>query len=343
MAFDTFYVAIIATIGGILVLFLLTCLIMCCKNCLVVSQNERVIVERWGKFHEVLQPGLHVLRPFRDKPRSIIWRVSDSFVDRYQEEQVSIHQSWIKRIDLRESIFNFPLQTIITRDNVQIKVDAMILYQIVDPIRVVYEVVDLSFAVEKFVQTTLRSVIGGMGLDDTLASREEINNLIQQKVSQVCLNWGFKLNQVEILEIIPFRNVQNAMDSQISAERIRRANIISADGIRESSKTKAEGECQKLIALSKGAQQVAILRAKGEADSKILIAEAEGQSLRIISEALSDYGADPTQYILSIKYLEALRKLVNSANNIVAFVPMDISLVGSLREIIDKKKQLKLK
>ncbi|KAJ5075369.1 stomatin-like protein 2 [Anaeramoeba ignava] len=337
MASD-FAVAFGATIGGLVGIFLIWFIIQCCRNCIVVSQNERVIIESFGKYKKTLMPGLHVLMPIRDRARYIVWRTTDSTVNNLHQERVNIHQAWKKRIDLRESIFNFPLQTIITRDNVKLQVDAMVLYQLIDPVRVTYEVVDLSYAVSNLVHTTLRSVIGGMGLDDTLASREEINNLIQQKVSHVCLNWGLQLNRVEILEIIPTNTVQRAMDSQISAERVRRATIITADGARESQKTKAEGETQKMIALSKGYQQVRILQAKGEADSKILIAEAEAQSLRIISEALSDFGYDSTQYMIAIKYIETLTRLATSSSRTIFYLPLDVNLVGALREILDTKK-----
>eukprot|EP00003_Mantamonas_plastica_P014398 TRINITY_DN24_c0_g1_i2.p1 TRINITY_DN24_c0_g1~~TRINITY_DN24_c0_g1_i2.p1 ORF type:complete len:238 (-),score=76.26 TRINITY_DN24_c0_g1_i2:267-980(-) len=228
---------------------------------------------------------------------------------------------------------DFPLQSIITRDNVEIHVHPMILYRIVSPIKVAYEVYDISHAVEKLVQTTLRSIIGDMGLDDTLASREEINRLLNIKISQVCLNWGIELKKVEILEIVPGPSIQQAMHKQIAAERIRRAAIISADGFREMTKTEAEGECQSVIAISKGEQRVSILRATGYSEAKVIMATAEAQALTTISESLSHYGIDPTQYMVGLKYIETLSNLALRATKRVVYFPFETSISGALKEV----------
>lgn len=294
-----------------------------------------MIVERWGKFHKKLDAGFYFLIPFMDKPRNLTWRTSETYYNESGRQSVKILQSKTNRIDLRESVMDFPLQSIITRDNVEIQIHPMLLYRIVDPIRAVYEVYDLSHAVEKLVQTTLRSIIGDMGLDDTLASREEINRLLSQKISNVFLNWGFKLLKVELLEILPSPTIQEAMHKQIAAERIRRAAIITADGYREQTKTEAEGECQSMIALSKGEQQVSIITAKGHADSKVIKANSEAEAIRIIAGALREFDVDPTSYLIALRYIDTFSNLSLQASKRVIYFPYETDVIGALKEIPD--------
>jgi len=178
---------------------------------------------------------------------------------------------------------------------VELDVHPMLLYRLVDPVRVAYETYDLTHAVEKLVQTTLRSIIGEMSLDDTLSSREEIERSMKVKIAKICFDWGLEIRSVELLEITPSYVVQEAMHKQLSAERIRRAAIVSADGQREKTKLEAEGDCQASIALAIGERQVAIVKAQGLADARRLIAKAEADSVRIIAGALQEFGVEPTQ------------------------------------------------
>lgn len=154
----------------------------------VVKQKEAMIIERWGKFHAKWEAGLHWMCPIMDKGKKIIWREMEA-----NGRLVQMKQTSSARIDMRQNVMDFNLQTIITRDNVEIGVHPLLLFELVDPIRVAYETYDLHHAVEKLVQTTLRSIIGDMGLDDTLASREEINRGILKKIDHVCWNWGIKI------------------------------------------------------------------------------------------------------------------------------------------------------
>ncbi|CAK4672556.1 unnamed protein product [Aphanomyces euteiches] len=183
----------LAIILGVFVgLPLLRFLILLIGNVIVVRHKETVLVERWGRFHKKLTPGFHFLIPFMDKVKTITWRrlkiqmpnVPDALVDKS-----------FYRIDARQTIMDFKVQTIITRDNVEISVRPMVIYEFCDPMKVCYEVYDLSQAIKKLVQTTLRSIIGDMGLDDTLASREEINRGILQKISHICFNWGVRIHR----------------------------------------------------------------------------------------------------------------------------------------------------
>jgi len=286
-------------------------------------------VERYGKFDRKLDAGFHFLLPFVEKPRGFTWRQHDVYYNEYGNEVIQVTQKRLTRIDLRETVMDFPLQSIITRDNVEIRIHPMLLYKIEDPVRACYEVYDLAHAVEKLVQTTLRSIIGDMGLDDTLASREEINRTLTQKISNVVLNWGFRLLKVELLEILPTPTIQEAMHKQIAAERMRRAAIITADGYRERVKTEAEGECQSMIALSKGDQQSGVTQAKGQGDARLIKANAEAEAVRIVGAALKDFNIDTTQYLVGIKYIETFTNLAVQATKRLIYFPYETDVVGA--------------
>lgn len=317
------------TIGSFFGLLLLIFLVGVISSIKVVQKNTTMVVERFGKFDRKLDAGFHFLVPFIERPRSLIWREADIFTNSYGQQEFKISQRRITRIDLRETVLDFPLQSIITRDNVEIQIHPMLLYKIVDPVRACYEVYDLAHAVEKLVQTTLRSIIGDMGLDDTLASREEINRTLSQKISNVFFNWGFKLLKVELLEILPSHNIQEAMHKQIAAERMRRAAIITADGYRERVKTEAEGECQSMIALSKGDQQKSVTIAKGQGDAKVLKANAEAEAVRIIGNALREFKIETTQYLIGIKYIETLASIALQATKRIIYFPYETDVVGA--------------
>lgn len=248
-------------------------------------------------------------------------------------QRVSIKQTRSDIIDLRESILDFANQPVVTRDNVKIEVHPMLLYRLVDPVRVAYETYDLPHAVEKLVQTSLRSIIGEMGLDDTLASREEIERSLKAKISKVTHDWGLQINSIEILEITPTLVVQSAMHQQLSAERMRRAAIVSADGQREKMKLEAEGECTSAIALATGDKQVTVIRTQGQADARRLIARAEADSVRIIASALQEYGVDPTQYIIGMKYIESLSSMACNAGGREIYFPLTTDIAGALSSV----------
>lgn len=296
----------------------------------VVEKGTVILIERLGKFHRKAEPGLLCLIPFVDRPRSIWWRYAETSVDYSGNQMVKFYQSRIIRIDLREVVMDFPNQAIVTRDNVEIVVHPMLLYKIHDPIRVAYEVYDLPHAVEKLVQTTLRSIIGDMGLDDTLASREEINRAIRNKISNVCLNWGFEITQFELLEIHPTPTIQSAMHKQLAAERIRRANIVTADGYREQVKTRAEGDQQSMISLATGEKNVKVLDAKGQSDARVLIANAEAEAVRIIAEALKDFNVPPTQYLIGLRYIDTFCELSCKASKRLIYFPFETDIIGAM-------------
>ncbi|KAN0018543.1 hypothetical protein ACTFIU_011161 [Dictyostelium citrinum] len=325
---------VLAGFVGLIVLIIILNLF---SKIFVVEKGTCVIVERFGKFHKKCDAGIHVLVPFIDEIKPLLWRYTTTYYDSSiyttGKQNYKVTQKLMYRIDTRESLMDFPLQSIITRDNVKIKVHPMLLYRIVDPIRAVYEVYDLALCVEKLVQTSLRSIIGDMGLDDTLASREEINKTLMLKISSIFLNFGFKLEKVEILEILPSQSIQDALHLQISSERVRRANVISAEGFREQTKTEAEGDCQAQISLSRGRQQVLIISARAEAESKIIEAQAEADSIKIIGEALKEFNIEPTQYIIGTKYINTLISMAKKSKLVNIGLPYSSQILGSVKKL----------
>jgi len=311
--------------------------IVYCLRCIVVVQHKTsMIVERLGKFYARYDAGLHLLIPLIDRPRKVTWRYCETSTNHAHQQTIKYFESLNTVVDSRENLLDFPNQPVITRDNVEIQVHPMLLYELVDPIRVAYETFDLSHAVGKLVRTTLRSIIGDMGLDDTLASREEINRSLMQKIRNVCYNWGMKINRVELLEIIPTPTVQQAMHQQLAAERVRRADIVTAEGYREQVRTEAEGRSQSQISLSTGNKEVSILRAKGLADSRVLIAEAEADALTSISESLKEFGVNPTSYLIGLRYIETMTSIATGATSRKIFFPYESQVVGGAGKLSDE-------
>jgi len=304
-------------------------------GCRVVEEETRMIVERWGKFSRVCKPGLTYVVPFAERTRKIKWRSTFPRIVRSgynQNKQISeVRQITTDRIDLRINVMDFPTQPIITRDNVEIQVHPMILYKLVDPMRVAYETFDLSHAVEKLVQTNLRAIIGDMGMDDTLASREEINRSLKTKIKKICFNWGLEVQGVELLEISPSQEVQTAMHQQLIAERNRRAKIVAADGSRLQKKMGAEGLCESKKAISKGTQRQTEIIAKGESDARKLIADANSKALKIVGDVVKKYDVLPTQYMIAVKYIDTFEKIVTYAKKRHVYFPFESDIVGELR------------
>ena len=295
-------------------------------GCRVVEHETRMIVERFGKFNRVCKPGLTYVVPFAERTRSIKWRSTfpRMVVSAYGRRQVAeVQQITTDRIDLRINVMDFPTQPIITRDNVEINVHPMILYKLIDPMRVAYETFDLAHAVEKLVQTNLRAIIGDMGMDDTLASREEINRSLKTKIKKVCHNWGMDVQAVELLEISPSEAVQKSMHQQLIAERTRRADIVSADGTRLQKKMGAEGQCEMKKSISKGTQRQTEIIAKGESDARKLIADANAKALGIVGEAVLEHGVTPTQYMIAINYIETFRNIISFAKTRKVYFPYE--------------------
>jgi regulator of protease activity HflC (stomatin/prohibitin superfamily) len=226
------------------------------------------------------------------------------------------------------------VQPIITRDNVQIDVHPALFYRIIDARRAVYETYDLDHAVSKLVQTALRSIIGDMGLDDTLASREEIERGLEARIKGICWDWGLDIISVELLEITPTRDIQRAMNMQLKAERVRRADIVSAEGTRQRQKTESEGDAQAAIAVAEGSAKVEVILAKANAQARELLAQAEADALKEVARALTAFGEDPTRFMIGLKYLQAFNAIAAGAKSRSLYLPYEGDVLGGMAELV---------
>ncbi len=297
----------------------------------VVPQSETRVIERLGRFHSVLAPGLNFIIPFVDKPKSIYTRKVEGAIVRHVATGV---------IDLREQVYDFPSQQVITRDNVTTEINALLYFQITDPKKAVYEIENLPNAIEKLTQTSLRNVIGELELDETLTSRDTINSKLQAILDEATNKWGVKVNRVELQDITPPKSVRVAMEKQMQAERNRRAEILNAEGEKQSLILRSEGQKTARINEAEAHKQSQILRAQGEAEAIILNAQAEANAIRKVAEAVVSDKTDPASYMLAMKYIETLRELTSGQDNKTVFIPYEassvISSIGSIRTLFEK-------
>lgn len=302
----------------------------------IVQQSTVKIIERFGKYHRTLQTGINVIIPIIDKIRTVSTRVTKYD---YQGKTV-LTTVMMNYIDLRERVFDFPKQNVITKDNVTLEIDALLYFQITDPFKAVYEVENLPMAIEKLTQTTLRNNIGMLELDQTLSSRDTINTKLRLILDEATDKWGVKINRVELKDITPPKEIREAMEKQMRAERERRQVILLAEGDKTSKILQAEGEREKLITEAEGTRQSAILKATGEAEAKIKIAEAEAKAIKLIKESLGGDKTDPAQYLIAIKYVQALKDIAGQNGEKTIFLPYEasalMSSVGALKEIFNK-------
>lgn len=307
------------------------------KGLIIVKQAEVVIVERLGKYHRTLGSGVNIIWPFIDRPRKINWR----FVQTDVQGRTIVVQKEMDRIDLRETVYDFPRQNVITSDNVGIEINALLYFQITDPIKAVYEISNLPDAIEKLTQTTLRNIIGELTLDETLVSRDTINRKLRAILDEATDKWGVKINRVELQDISPPQDVRLAMEKQMKAERDKRATILEAEGRKRAAILEAEGRREAAIQEADGEKQAQILRAEGQAQAIERVAAAEQAAILRIAEAVRDTRSDPTQYLISIKYIEALREIVSGNRSKVVFMPYEASgvlgAVGAVREILKEQ------
>lgn len=290
----------------------------------LVRQAEVVIIERLGRFHRILTPGIHVVAPFLDRARQIVWtHVKESGDQRYYR-----YTTVTSRIDLREAVYDFPKQNVITRDNVTMEINALLYYQITDPKAAVYEVLNLSEAIEKLTQTTLRNVIGSLDLDESLVSRDMINERLRIILDEASDKWGVKINRVELQDVKPPADIRSAMEKQMRAERDRRAIILEFEGKKRAAILEAEG-----------IRESQVLRAQGEAESRIIKTEAEARAIEMIQNAAPK--SDPLPYLIAMQYIKALPELMAGKNDKLVVVPYEASsLIGSLSTIKSVFKEL---
>lgn len=295
----------------------------------IVSQSETMIVERLGRYDRTLPAGINIILPIVERTEETMTRSA------YGSIKMSSH------IDLREQVFDFDKQSVITKDNVMTEINALLYFQIVDPVKSVYEIKNLPMAIEKLTQTTLRNVVGEMELDETLTSRDTINSKLRNVLDEATNKWGVKVNRVELQDITPPESIRFAMEKQMQAERDRRAEILKAEGEKQSAILKSEGEKSAEINAAEAKRQSKILTAQGEAEAKVLQADAEAKALKLIADAVASKGGDPANYMLAVKYIDGLKEMVSGKDNKTVYLPYEatgvLSSLGGIKDMFKSK------
>ncbi|MBR1485372.1 MAG: SPFH/Band 7/PHB domain protein [Prevotella sp.] len=299
------------------------CIIVFAKMALIIiPQSETKIVERLGRYYATLNPGINIIVPFIDRAKSIVVLSHGRYV-------------YSSTIDLREQVYDFPKQNVITKDNVQTEINALLYFQIMDPYKAAYEINNLPNAIEKLTQTTLRNIMGELELAETLTSRATINPKLRAVLDDATDKWGVKVNRVELQDITPPDSVLTAMEKQMQAERNKRAQILTSEGQKAAEILASEGEKTALINRAEAAKQQAILHAEGEAQARIRKAEAEAQAIRLITEAVGD-STNPANYLLAQKYIQMMQELAEGDKTKTVYLPYEATnLLGSIGGIKD--------
>ncbi|MDY0323147.1 MAG: SPFH domain-containing protein [Candidatus Carbobacillus sp.] len=312
-------------INTLLLLLAIYIIVTIVRSIRIVRQAEVYLVERLGKFHRTLESGIHLLIPIVDRVAAVK--------------------------DLREHVVNFEPQSMITRDNVGIQIDSVVYYQVTDPVKNQYEIANPIAAIENLTATTLRNLVGELDLDQTLTSRDTVNAKLRTVLDEATDKWGIKVNRVEIKNIVPPKEIQDAMERQMRAERIRResvlvaqgekeSNILKAEGIKQSMILEAEAQREAQIRQAEGERQAAILRAEGEAQAILTIAEARARGERMVYEAVK--AAAPTPAVVQIRSMEALEKVADGkATKII--IPSDatsmLGVIAAAKELLTSKEE----
>jgi regulator of protease activity HflC (stomatin/prohibitin superfamily) len=293
----------------------------------IVGQAEVMVIERLGRFNRVARSGMNVLVPFVDRPRTIDVRMFDTDVNGVKR----VTAGSTTRIDLREQVLSFPSQSVITKDNVTIDIDAVIYYRVADPQKATYAVQNLPFALETLTRTTLRNIVGEMELDQTLVSRDTINKRMRDVIEEASIGWGVDVTRVELQAIEPPREIQQSMELQMRAERERRAAV-----------TQAEAGKRAAILEAEGVRESAVLRAHGMAEARLAMAQAEAETIGRIAAVLPEGEAsEAAAYLLALRYFEALPAVAQGPATTL-FLPAEASGVlgalGSLRTLLSKER-----
>jgi len=291
----------------VLVLF---AILVLAKTIRIIPQARAGIVERFGKYRATLSPGLNVVTPFIDRVRYVI--------------------------DMREQVVSFPPQPVITEDNLVVSIDTVIYFQVTDPVAATYEIANYISAIEQLTMTTLRNIVGGMDLEQTLTSREDINRGLSGVLDEATGRWGVRVGRVEIKGIDPPPSIKDAMEKQMRADRDKRALILTAEGQRQSAILTAEGNKQSAILNAEGTREALILNAQGERESAILRAQGEGQAILTVFQAIHD--GQPDQSLLAYQYLQMMPKIADGDANKLWIVPSEFTkalegLGSSIHEI----------
>lgn len=315
--------------GALIVVGLITLVVIvfAVQGLKIIRQGETKVIERLGRYHSTLSSGINIIWPILDRPRKVYTRYVVTRMN--GATQTLIRMSDV--IDLREQVYDFPEQSVITKDNVTTSINALLYFQITDPFKSVYEIENLPNAIEKLTQTTLRNIIGELELDETLTSRDTINSRLREVLDEATNKWGVKVNRVELQDITPPESVRRAMEQQMQAERERRAKILKAEGDKTSKILYSEGEKEAQINQAKAQKESQILMAQGEAEAKILQAKAEAEAIEKLAEAIKGTSSDPASYQIALKYIETLKEMTSGKDNKTVYIPYEAtSLLGSL-------------
>ena len=292
---------------GVIIVGVVIAFIILIKGLRIVKEGEVGIVEHLGKYSRTIGPGLNLINPFMDKVKTVV---------------------------MKELTMDVPPQNVITKDNVTISIDTVVFYRITDPQKAIYAINDLRRSIQYMAQTTVRNIVGKMELEEILSSRETINGQLREQLDIATDPWGCKVNNVEIKDIVPPRDVKEAMEKLITADRTKRSSISLAEGQRESKILQADAEKEANIKKAEGLRQARILEATGEAEAIERIAEARAKELQLEYAALKNAGLDDR--MVAVKSLETLEKASQGAANKV-FIPFDatktLASIASLKEI----------
>jgi len=267
----------------------------------IIQQHERGIAERFGEFKRVLEPGLYYKWP-------------------------SLFDAVVDKVDMRERVIDVPPQSVITRDNVNVDVDAVIYYYVVDPKAVRYEIANFFVAVTSLAQTNLRNLIGEMALDETLTSRDQINAALRTTLDEATDKWGVKVTRVELKEIQPPRDITDAMSKQMKAEREKRATILSAEAYKAQQILEAEGDKANAVLRAEGQKQGAILAAEGDRQAAILRAEGEAEAIEKVSKAADQFFVGNAQVMKQLEVTQA--SLQNNTKIVVSDQSRLVNVLG---------------
>jgi regulator of protease activity HflC (stomatin/prohibitin superfamily) len=274
----------------------------------IVRQHEKGLIETFGQYSQTVSAGLVLLfPPFQT----------------------------LRKVDMREQVMDVPPQEVITKDNASVTVDAVIYFQVTDPVKVVYNISNFAIAAIKLAQTNLRNIVGELELDQTLTSRERINTQLRQVLDDATDKWGVKVVRVEIQKIEPPRDITDSMSRQMKAEREKRAAILEAEGLKQAAILKAEGSKMSVVLGAEAQKQSAILHAEGEAEAMKRVADAEKYKTEVVYQAI--HNGKPTNDLIAIKYLEALAKVADGqATKILLPVEMTgmAGSIGAMAELV---------
>ncbi len=283
----------------------------------IVPQAQVLVVERLGRYNRLATSGLNIIWPW-EKARPIVLK-----------RDGRLYASTL--VDLREQVMGFEKIPVITHDNVGMEVGSVIYYQVIDPVKALYEIESLALAIEQLIMTNLRNVMGGLSLDETLTARETVSNKLRLVLDTATEKWGVKVTRVELREIEPPISIRNAMALQMTAERERRAEVTKAEGDKSAAILQAEGEKQSAVLRAEGERDAAVARAEGAKKAKILEAEATAEQTRLVYDAI--HAGKPDAALIAIKYLEMMKELGQGTANKVFIPYQTLDTLGALSAV----------